>query len=89
MGKKEFLEMSLVKQVIKLKHGDRNHGQEELHWVCEEWLLIYGEVAGGKVKKEASRGTFVCLRGLLRYLRPCYCQAKVTFPSSKSLTSRQ
>ena len=24
-----------AKKVILLKHGDRTHGQEELHWGCE------------------------------------------------------
>nr|XP_060475687.1 uncharacterized protein LOC132669701 [Panthera onca] len=31
-AKKEFLKTSLVQKVILLKHGDRTHGQEELHW---------------------------------------------------------
>ena len=29
------------KKVILLKHGDRTHGQEELPWDWEEWLIIF------------------------------------------------
>ena len=28
-------------KVILLKHRDRTCGQEEPHWSCEEWLIIY------------------------------------------------
>ncbi|XP_043410479.1 ribonuclease 8-like [Prionailurus bengalensis] len=31
-AKKEFLKTSSVQKVILLKHGDRTHGQELLHW---------------------------------------------------------
>ena len=60
IAKKEFLKMSLMQKVILLKHGDRTCGQKELHWDCEEWLLIYYGAGGGKVKREASKKIFIC-----------------------------
>ena len=44
--------------MILSKHRDRTHGQKELHWGCEEWLVTYyvaGEVkAKGKFPKRFS-----------------------------------
>ena len=45
-----ILETSLIKMVVLLKHRDRTCGQEELHWGCEEWLIIYLGVGRGKEK---------------------------------------
>ena len=79
-GQERILETSLVQKCdFMLKHGDGTLGQEELHWGCEQGLVIYYGVGGGKVKRKF----------LTDYWRPSCCQAKVVFPSSKALTSRQ
>ena len=51
MAKKDFLRCLWFKNVVLLKHGDGTHGQEELHWGCEETLIIYLGVGRGKGKK--------------------------------------
>lgn len=35
-GQERILEISLRLKGDFIKHGDRTHGQEELHWDCEE-----------------------------------------------------
>ena len=41
MVKKEFLGVFKCKKIFLLNHEDRTPGQEELHWGCEEQLIIY------------------------------------------------
>ena len=72
------------KKAILWKHRDRTVGRKNCTGVVKSDRL-YAMELGGQVKREVSRGTVICERGLLRYQRPCYCQAKVVFPSSKAL----
>ena len=60
MANKELFKTSFVQKGDFIKSQDRTCGLEEVHWGCEEWLLIYYEVGGSKVKREASRGTLIC-----------------------------
>ena len=47
-GQERILEdVFVAKKVILLKHRDRTHGQKELPWGCEEWLIIYLQVGRG------------------------------------------
>ena len=39
-----------------LKDMDRTLGQKELHWSCEESLVIYHGVGGHKVKRKFLKG---------------------------------
>ena len=50
MAEKEFLRCLWYKMVVLLKHGDRTHGQEELFGDCEERLITYLGVGGGRVE---------------------------------------
>ena len=59
MAKKEFLRCLWCKKVILLKHGDRTRGQKELHWGCEEWLVIYYGVREVKAKGGFQKD-FIC-----------------------------
>ena len=43
------------KKVILLKHRNRTRGQKELHWGCEEWLLICCGVGEVKAKGDLQR----------------------------------
>jgi len=43
------------KKVVLLKHRVRTPGQKELHWGCEEQLIIYYGVGGGKEKRRFSK----------------------------------
>ena len=52
MAKKEFLKMSLVQKGDLLKHGDRTHGQKELHRVVQSDCLYTVEL--GEVKSRES-----------------------------------
>ena len=52
-GQERILEdVFVAKKVTLLKHRDRTHGQEELHWDCVEWLVIYHGLGIGKVKEK-------------------------------------
>ena len=55
MAKEEFLRHLWCKKVVLLKQG-----QKELHWGCEEWLIIHPEVGGAKGKREVSKRTCIC-----------------------------
>ena len=55
-GQERILRGLWCKKMFLLKHGDRTHGQEELHWGCAEWLIIYLGVGGGKDKRKFPRG---------------------------------
>lgn len=60
-ARKRVLEEVLgAKMVILLKHWDRTCGQEELGWGCEDRLVIYYGIGGGKDRREASRATLIC-----------------------------
>lgn len=49
--KAELLRCLWCEKVVLLKHGVRTRGQkQQLHWSCEEWLMIYCRVLGGKDK---------------------------------------
>lgn len=52
-AKKEFLRCLGCKQVFLLRHGDRSYGQRGLPRDCEEQLIIYYGIGGGK-----ARGSF-------------------------------
>ena len=51
----------------------------------EGQLMIYFGMGGSK-DKGSSKRIFICQRRFTGYRRPCYCQTKVVFPSSKALT---
>ena len=58
MAKKEFLRLLSCKMVVLLKHGDRTHGQKELHWCSEEQLIIHLELREVR-KKGGFQKTFI------------------------------
>ena len=43
-SKERILEASLVQKGGFIKDGDTTLGQKELHWGCEEWLVMYFQV---------------------------------------------
>lgn len=45
--KKEFLRHLGYKKVVLLSHGDTTRGQKELHWACDQWLMIDFQVGRG------------------------------------------
>ena len=53
--------------VVLLKHGDRTHGQKELHLGCEGWLIIYLGV-GRDQKKEGFQKNFPMLKRTYKIL---------------------
>ena len=54
--KKEFSKTPLAQKGDFIKAAGQACEQEELHWGCEEWLVLYYEVGGGKVKRETLQG---------------------------------
>ena len=51
-----ILQTSLVQKGGFIKAWDRTLGQKELHWGCEEWLVIYLGFGGGKDEGKFPKG---------------------------------
>lgn len=88
MTEKEYLTCLWCKRVVLLKHGDRTYRQKELLPLgCEEWLIIFVGVGGGKEKGDSKR-IFRYVKEDTEYGGPCHCQVKAVFLFSKALTLR-
>ena len=76
----KFLRHPGCGKMVLLKHRDRTHGQKELPWGCEEWLIIYNGVGGGKEKRKY-------LKGPSHAKEDRYYQAVCFFPLTKIVGS--
>ena len=81
IDQERILEASLVQNWWFIK----SRGQDPWAERAAAWLIIYHGVRGGK-EKGRLRKDFHMLKKTHRIPRPCHCQVKAVYPSSKALT---